>query len=98
MRQRSTFGSGAAGGILVLVAGLAACVETARGSSLTPTPAEEIARQDLGNRLPGARLLWVNGTSIYCSPVKDWSPQFIVSGSNPRWSPDGKMIVYVKSF
>lgn|GEM_PF-869291 len=72
----------------------------ARASPITPTPDEEAARTALGNRLPDAKLLWVSGDKIYYSPVNNFAPQLVTEGAipegNPRWSPDGTKILYVK--
>jgi Tol biopolymer transport system component len=84
-----------------LIIGVVVCLAAAAPASpITPTPEEEAARTALGDRLPNARLLWVSGGKIYFSPVKDFSPQLVTQGAipegNPRWSPDGTRILYVK--
>ncbi len=64
---------------------------------LTPTPAEQAARESLGGRLPGARLLWACGGKIMHSRLLPWFPQRLtpegVQEDRPRWSPDGKWFV-----
>ena len=86
---------------ILLIAGVVICLAAAAGASpIAPTPEEAAARTALGNRLPNARLLWVSGGKIYYSPVKDFNPQLVTQGAipegNPRWSPNGTKILYVK--
>jgi len=84
-----------------LTTGVAVCLAVAAAAApITPTPDEEAARDALGDRLPDAKLLWVSAGKIYYSPVKDFAPQLVTEGAipegNPRWSPDGTKILYVK--
>ena len=86
---------------LLVTAGVVICLAVvAAASPITPTPGEEAAREALGNRLSNARLLWVSAGKIYYSPVKDFAPVLVTEGAipegNPRWSPDGTKILYVK--
>jgi Tol biopolymer transport system component len=86
---------------VVTIAVVVICLASAAGASpIAPTPDEQAALEALGDRLPNARLLWVSAGKIYYSPVKDFSPQLVTQGAipegNPRWSPDGTKILYVK--
>jgi len=54
-----------------------------------------------GSKIPGAGLLWVRADKIYYSTVSNFTEQVVTQGSyaetNPRWSPDGKQILFVRS-
>jgi hypothetical protein len=61
------------------------------------TSAEIAARNNLGNRIPGAKVVWVRNGKIYYSPIKNWNEQKITGAETegrPRWSPDGSKIVF----
>jgi MYXO-CTERM domain-containing protein len=83
----------------VLVALL--CPGSASTSPITPTSSEASARTVLGSKIPGAQLLWVRSDKIYHSTVSNFTEQLVTQGSyaetNPRWSPDGKQILFVRS-
>jgi hypothetical protein len=70
----------------------------ASAEDLTPSPQEKADRDALGQRLPTARLLWVNDGKVFFSTIKDWAPQQVTGGGQneyrPRWSPDGTKVVF----
>jgi Tol biopolymer transport system component len=67
---------------------------------ITPTANEQAAREALGQRLAGSRLLWVNQDKIFYSTLNDFTPQQVspdgATEGNPRWSPDGTKILFVR--
>ncbi len=83
--------------LVVLIAG-ALVASIVAASPITPSASEVAARDDLGTRLPGAKILWVISGKIYFSPIDGWSPQIITTGAldeaRPRWSPDGTKILF----
>lgn len=66
--------------------------------SLGMSKAEVAARREIGARIPGGRLLWTHGKRIYHTRLGRWDPQPVspesVESGRPRWSPDGKRILY----
>lgn len=46
--------------------------------------------------LKGA-LLWTRNKTIMYSEVDQWNPSPVTRGENPRWSPDGRAIVFTRS-
>jgi len=69
-------------------------------SPITPSAPEQSALDSLSARLPDARLLWVNEDRIFYMTIGDPSPQLIspagATEGNPRWSPDGTRILFVR--
>ena len=56
---------------------------------------EELAQRNaLGNKIPTAILLWSRNGIIMRSSIRNWNPKEITVGENPRWSPDGTMIIF----
>jgi len=72
----------------------------AGAAPITPTAEEAQARAALANRMPGARLLWVNEDRIFHSALEGFEPVLVSpSGAtevNPRWSPDGSQVLFVR--
>lgn len=62
------------------------------------SPDQRAARQEIGARIPEARLLWTRDARIYHTRLGSWDPEPVtpddVNSARPRWSPDGKRIVY----
>lgn len=60
--------------------------------------AELKARQEIGSQIPAARLLWTRDHRIYHTRLGHWDPRPItpegVEAERPRWSPNGKRILY----
>ncbi|MBD3391776.1 MAG: hypothetical protein GF418_06930 [Chitinivibrionales bacterium] len=79
---------------------LCAVLGRAFSSPAAPAPASQDeldARDALGERIPGARVLWVRANKIYHSSIKDFSEQKITGSETegrPRWSPDGSRIIF----
>jgi hypothetical protein len=86
------------GPILVAFAWLGALASAA---PITPTADETSRRQALASKLPGAKLLWVNEDRIFYSPIENFNPQLVTPNGategNPRWSPDGTRILFVRT-
>lgn len=65
---------------------------------LQATKEQVNAIEKLGNELPDARLLWVNDHKIYHSTLTHWNPQQVTGQGaqeyRPRWSQDGKKILF----
>ena len=70
-------------------------------SPLELSPDEQQKRQSLAASLPTGRLLWVNRNQIFFSAIRNWKPQRVSepgeSETHPRWSPDGRRILYAKA-
>jgi len=75
-------------------------IMSAGATPITPTANELAAREALGQRLAGSKLLWVNQDKIFYSTLDSFAPQQIspagATEGNPRWSPDGTKILFVR--
>lgn len=71
---------------------------TAAADPLSISSEERAARERIGERIPSARLLWSRGGRVYHTRLGKWDPVAVtpqdVKAGRPRWSPDGKAIVY----
>lgn len=69
-------------------------------ATLSMTTTERVRLEQLGERLPTARLLWVRNSKIYHSPIANFAEQRLTTGANeeesPHWSPDGSKIVFTR--
>jgi len=75
---------------------------SAMASPLSPDSGEADKRDDLASGdLANARILWVRSDKIYHSTIANFQEEKITpSGaeeSNPRWSPDGTKILFVRA-
>lgn len=53
-------------------------------------------RDRLAAQIPTAVLLWSRDGVVTASRLNPWKPKNILSGENPRWSPDGKQFVFTR--
>ena len=60
----------------------------------SPISGKLAERKDLGKKIPTAILLWSRDGLIMRSSIINWNPEPVTIGENPRWSPDGTMIVF----
>jgi len=70
----------------------------AQALALEPSADERAARESIAHRLPEGRLLWVRDDAIMYTKLGRWQPRRVtptgVSETRPRWSPDGRHIVF----
>jgi len=83
---------------LLTVVGLAG---PAASSPIDPDAVQLARRDGLASRLPGARVLWVRQNRILHSRVDAWTEEVVSEAgqeeSNPRFSPDGRQILFVRA-
>lgn len=68
---------------------------TLRPAVLSPNEAKS-PRDRLAAQIPTGVVLWSRDGMVTASRIRPWKPVSLTPGENPRWSPDGKRILFTR--
>jgi|TARA_B100000315_G_scaffold57685_1_gene52079 hypothetical protein len=81
--------------VLASAAGLSFCYLYSRQIPLTSSQ-NALTLAEVSREIPTGVILWSKKGNIIQSHFKEWHPKVVAKGKNPRWSPDGKKILFTR--